>query len=159
MPLSLISYDEKEVLKTIAIGVLVSIVAIISFYIIWLNNKYFKVPRDHGGKYYNFSEDTGFYSKMNLLISDIFNHDYWINKIGFDGYCYLLFLRKILKILIIYFIIELFGSFIFWVLKNIMNMGYMRDKAFEENGTNTFIIIMMFVLTSLILVGIKNFRR
>jgi len=50
-------------------------------------------------------------------------------------------------------------SMIFYVLENIMNMGYMKDINFEENGTNIFFIIMLLNLTSMVLISIRNFRR
>ena len=35
----------------------------------------------------------------------------------------------------------------------------MNDENFERNATNIYTIIMVFILTMLVLVGIKNFRR
>jgi len=40
---------------------------------------------------------------MRILIWDINNFNYWVKNIGFDGYSYLLFLRKIINLLLIYF--------------------------------------------------------
>ncbi len=159
MAIWLIPFDTKEVLVTCLIAVIVIILGVVFFLYLWLYNPEFEIPQDTHNFHQTYQEDVSFFSKMKLLIMDILNHDYWINKVGFDGYCYLLFLRKFLIILLTYSLIYAIGSLIFYVLEGIMNLGYIKDEVFEKNVTNIYTIMMVFLMTMLVLVGIKNFRR
>ena len=158
MALWIIEFDTKEILKTLIIAIIVIFLGLIVFYQLWLTSEEFKVPIDYF-KFKNQNTDNiGFFWKMKLLIRDIWNHDFWIWHVGFDAYCYLLFLWKLIIVLITYTIIYGLSSLILYVLKSIMNMGYINDVDFEKNSTNIYIIMMVFTLTILILVGLKNFR-
>lgn len=96
---------------------------------------------------------------MKILINDFNNHDFWIKHIGFDGYCYLLFLRKLIIILATYNLIYGISSLIIYFLEGIMSMGYIEDVNFNESAGNIYSVFMVFTLTVLVLLMITNLRR
>lgn len=59
----------------------------------------------------------------------------------------------------LYALIYGFSSLIFYALEDIMNLGYMQNKFFNKTATNVYSILMIFSLTVLVLLMIKNFRR
>ena len=159
MSLWLLEFDGPEMIKTLLIALLVIILSIILFYLLWLKSPYFEVPTEYYKVEYQFDKHANFFTKMRVLTNDILNHSYWIKHIGYDGYCYLLFMRKIMITLIIYIIIYTISSIIFFVIENIMNLGYMENKSFNQTASNIYIILMVLILTMLVLIGIKDFRR
>ena len=96
---------------------------------------------------------------MKILMNDLNNHDFWIKHIGFDGYCYLLFLRKLIIVLATYCLIYGISSLVFYFLEGIMSMGFIEDVNFNETAGNIYTVFMVFTLTMLVLLMITNLRR
>lgn len=159
MSLWLLEFDTNEMIKTLLIALGVIILSLILFYILWLKSPYFEVPTEYYKVEYQFDKHANFFTKMRVLTNDILNHSYWIKHIGYDGYCYLLFMRKIMITLITYLFLYAISSIIFYVIINIMNLGFMENKAFNQSSNNIYMILMVFILTLLVLVAIKDFRR
>ena len=129
------------------------------FYFLWVKNEDFNVPTDSFKIQYNFDNKTSYFQKMKILLNDFQNHNFWINEIGFDGYCYLLFMRKMLITLMAYAFLYGIGSLIFYILEDIMSLGFIEDTNFNKTATHIYFIVMVFFLSSLVLIMIKDYRR
>ena len=95
---------------------------------------------------------------MKMLISDFKNHEFWIMNIGFEAYCWLLCLRKISVTLFIYLICQGSLYLVFWTLMSITDLGYLEDTKYKILSSNIFVVIMLYILTCLFVLTLKNLR-
>ena len=155
----LIKFNLIEILETLIIGFLIILISLVMFYYIWLKNKYFEFNTKYLKKR-AFPKKSNFFIKLFVISWKIDNYEFWIKNIGFDGYCYLLFLRMVLKILVIYFIFLVFFIFIFeglniiFFVKNKINFFLSKDNFF-----NCYDFLTMFFLSYLIITRIKNLKK
>lgn len=85
MALWYITLNYSDVLKTLAIGLVVILLGLVIFQLLWLRCPFLEVPTSYHNNEYLFDKDTGFFTKMKVLIFDLLNHNYWIKNVGFDG--------------------------------------------------------------------------
>lgn len=78
MAIWLFKIDLLEFSKTLLISITIMALGVLSFIFMWLRNQYFSVPTDSFKVQYNFSGSTSYFKKMQVLIMDLKNHDFWI---------------------------------------------------------------------------------
>lgn len=80
-----IQFNYVNVIITLVISLLFVVLALVLFKYMWLDLPELKVPTTYFSDEYKFGPEVGFLARMNILVFDILNQDYWINHIGFDG--------------------------------------------------------------------------
>jgi hypothetical protein len=58
------------------------LISIVIFHHMWLKREDFYIPTKYHENIYQFSPNSGFYTKMKTLIFDLSNHNYWVSNIG-----------------------------------------------------------------------------
>lgn len=65
----------------------------------------------------------------------------------------------IIRILMIYIGLFLFGSLIFYVLQKIMSFGFLENKTFNNNASNFYMFSMVLALTFTVILSLRSFRK
>ena len=89
---------------------------------------------------FTYFRSTNIYLVLNNLYEKIHNFDkvYLLKSIGYDGYIYLFFQRKIISLLLSYFILELF----LYIFENYANYFLNDDKNYEKIHSILYIIFL-----------------
>lgn len=153
----LIGFNLIQISKTLVIGIVVMIIGLIMFYYMWLKNKHFKFNLKYLQKR-SFPRKSNFFIKLFAIARNIDNYEFWIKNIGFDGYCYLLFLRMVLRILIYYFVFLVISILVFQGLEILF---FVDNKVFlsKKDFFNFYDFLMMTFLTFLIISKIINLKN
>ena len=157
MTLWLVDFDFQYIYRTLIISLFLILLTIIIFRFTWLKSPNFKMITSE--KKIHQKTITGFLHTMKFLLYDILNYNFYIEHIGFDGYTYILFLRKVILTLIFYLISFFYISLLYYFVDVIVSLKNTDETYFNQIASSVYLTIMLFILSVIVIISARDFRR
>lgn len=157
MTIWLIDFDFQYIYRTLIISFFIILLTIILFRYTWLSSPHFKITTSK--KKVTPKTLSSFFLTMKFLLHDILNYNFYIDQIGFDGYSYILFLRKVILTLIFYLVSSFYISLLYYFVDVIVSLKNTNETYFNKIASSVYLTVMLFVLSVIVIISARDFRR